>query len=228
MKRLLRALAAATGGVEGPGRLSAGFTAAKSFSAMQTGIAAVVDRAGERGHQYQIPASVETDVASGWYPQAIPPPSHFAGPLAEGCSGREAVVAPQHPPNESNAWSLAERRGRENSHPMQPSLAWEATVGAAIRESSGASGGEVRQRDKPSNTQFVPRSNNVCGSRGVGLVAFAPSAAAVHDDSPWRRRDTSSARVVRQGSPRGNRSPDRWSSYSGKKAQAYSFCSDET
>eukprot|EP00752_Nemacystus_decipiens_P012421 g11004.t1 len=100
--------------------------------------------------------------------------------------------------------------GGQGGQPLGPSLAWEATIGAAIRESSGASD-DVRRRELPRNT------TDILDGFGVGLAAFAPPAEVARDGSPRRREGASSARVARRGSPRGARSPGRWSAYSEKR-----------
>lgn len=221
MKRLARALAEARGGNGGSGRISAVLRTDKicPWKKIDPGDAVTaVGTIDAVDQDNQLPTRAATDVASGWYPQAIPPPSRFAAPPAEGCSGRGLVEAPQRSSNKPNAGSLVMVKGGEGGQQMQPSLAWEATVGAAIRESSGASGG-VRRRDSPRNSGFVPWTSNVLDDIGVGLAAFAPPAAAVRGYSPRRRAGTSSARAARRGSSRGSRPPDRWSSYSGEKSQ---------
>lgn len=226
VKRLARSLAAARGGNGGPGRVSAGFNAAQPFPWMNAGAGpgdtvAVVDRT-EEGHQdAQVPVrGASAAVTNGWYLQAAPPPPRqFAWPSSDGWSGRGVVEAPQRSPNETNAGPLLRGEGRESGRSMQPPLAWEATVGAAIRESSGASGG-VRRGDLPRDASFGPRTTDVLDDLGLGLAVFAPSAAAaVRGGSPRRRKGPSSARVVCRGSPRGSRSPDRWSANGGENSQ---------
>lgn len=201
--------------------MSAGCNTAKPFSWMKTDAGdtlAVVDRTEERDQDGKVPTGTAATVTSGWYPRATPPSSQHTGPSGEGCSDRGALVAAlPSPSNENNAWSFATREGVQDAQPLQPSLAWEATVGAVIRESSGA-GGKVRRRDMPRDTPFVPRTTNVFDGLGGGLAAFPPSALAVCGGSPGRRSGTKSARVARRGSPRGSGSPDRWSAYSGEKS----------
>lgn len=221
MKRLARTLAAATGGIGGPERPSSGFATPKPFASMTTGAgdaAVVVDRPEEGDRDNQAPTRAATTDASGWYPRTTPPASQVPEPLATGGGGRRVVEALQSSSNENNAWSLARRKGGEGDQPKQPSLAWEATIGAAIRESWGTSG-KVQRRDMPRDTQFIPRSTNVVDDLRVGLAAFSPPVAATHGGSPRRRKGTSSPRTVRQGSPREGRSPDLWSAYSGKISQ---------
>eukprot|EP00903_Cladosiphon_okamuranus_P016311 g15043.t1 len=135
---------------------------------------------------------------------------------AAGCSGVGLVEAPQRPSNKTNAGSLARGKGGEGGQEIQPPLAWEATVGAAIRESSGASGG-MRRRDSTHDSHFVPRTSDVLDDIGIGLATFAPPVAAMRGGVPRRRAGKTSDRAVRRGSSGGNLSPDRWSSYSEKK-----------
>lgn len=206
--------------------MSAGFNTAKAFPWMNTSACAgagdtvaVADRMEEGGHDQDAQAptrAATTAVVSGWYPQATPPPlQQYARPSAEGWGGRGAAEAPQRSPIENSAGPLARgtATGGEGGQPVQPSLAWEATVGAAIRESSGGRG-EVRRRSLPRDANFGPRTSDFLDGFGVGLADCAPPAAAVRGGSPRRRTGASSARVVRRGSPRGSRSPDRWSANS--------------
>lgn len=224
MKRLARALASATEGNGGSEKIFAGFNNANLLSSLKNGAGddTVEAVAGTEEGDRDVPVTtrVATTVTSGWYPQATPPPSQFAGPSAAPFSGGGGAEAtPQRSSNENNARSFARgRQGGEGGQPRQPSLAWEATVDAAIRESTGASG-QVRQRDMPRDAHFVPRTINPFDDLGVDLAVFSPSAAAVRCGSPRRRNGTSSARVVRRGSPRRSRSPDRGSTFSGETLQ---------
>lgn len=234
-KRLARALAAATGGAAGySGRISAGLTSSKPGSSVTNragdddgGGGSTMDRVEEDG----LPAGAAT-LVGGWLSRATLPFSRLPRSRTEDRLERGPVEATGLSPSENEAaWQLlaTKRRSGEEIRPLKPSLAWEATEGARVREYSSDRPSEARGRDMPRATPFAPPATNGFDALGLGLTAFPPSATVGGDSARGARRTSPSrlrhgrpsARIGYGGSPRGrgSASPDRSYSYGGEEVR---------
>lgn len=203
-KRLAHALTAATGGVGGRGRLSPGFTAFRPQSSATDGpaddIATGVGEREEEPRKTVVPTRVAS-IAGGLCPRAAPPPSQqLVKYSTEGYVDREVSQTRRLSSNGNNTgWAFATRGGGKGGRQLQPSLAWESTIGATVESAAPSCYGATRERYEPRDPQLVPRLSNVLDSLGAGLMGLqlpADTAGATTE------RDGSARRAGRTSSPK--------------------------
>ncbi|CAN0314424.1 unnamed protein product [Ectocarpus sp. 12 AP-2014] len=218
-KRLTRALAAATGHGGCGWPPSPGISTGRPSPPAADIAGHAVPHAGGQGGGCRPrgeSASSATD-AEGMLPRETEPPPRKIPSLARSCDGGPDFQEPPH----LSSYYLASGKDSRRTRPPEPSLAWEATPGAATQASSGERRA-VLQRDEPRELQYAPRPTSGWDALVAGLVPIPPQAgvtgAVVHGGVRFGRRPNSpprgtgrvSARTgCRQMSPRRGCSPDR-------------------